>query len=434
MCYRDDVPPLDFEGIHLACLTGANGHGKSALLDAMTWALWGKARAKRDDELIHLGQSEMEVEFTFDLGGSVYRVIRKRDSSKRGRTVLDLQVQHNGTYRSIAEPGVRATQTAIIRLLRMDYETFTNSAFLLQGKADAFTTRTPAERKQVLGEILGLSRYEEYEQEAKEKAKEKERQVAELDGMLRDIDRELAHQLEYETELAQAQARVAELSAAVKEAEAVLRDLRHEQQMLEHQQARLRDLERRLSQAERELKEVGSQILERRQRLTQYETALAERQQVEEGYAALVEARDAEAAWNERLAQYARIQGRQRDVERAVDAARHELDLARGRLVDQIAELEHRARKVPGLERQLAQVRERLAQLAGQQAAREAAQAQRQALSEETAGLEVRNEQLRADMDALKEKLDLLKRETGEAQCPVCGQALSDKHRDELLD
>ncbi|MGD8904815.1 MAG: AAA family ATPase, partial [Anaerolineae bacterium] len=61
MCYRDNVPPLNFDGIHLACLTGANGHGKSALLDAMTWSLWGKARAKRDDELIHLGESEMEV-------------------------------------------------------------------------------------------------------------------------------------------------------------------------------------------------------------------------------------------------------------------------------------------------------------------------------------------------------------------------------------
>ena len=44
MCYRENVPLLDFDGIHLACLTGANGHGKSALLDAITWALWGKAR------------------------------------------------------------------------------------------------------------------------------------------------------------------------------------------------------------------------------------------------------------------------------------------------------------------------------------------------------------------------------------------------------
>jgi exonuclease SbcC len=154
MCYRE-VPPLDFDGIHLACLTGANGHGKSALLDAMTWALWGKARAKRDDELIHLGQSEMEVEFTFALGDTVYRVLRKRDSAKRGRTMLDLQVRApggaqsgSGGFHTISETTVRATQAAIIRLLRMDYETFTNSSFLLQGRADAFTTRTPPGRAQ----------------------------------------------------------------------------------------------------------------------------------------------------------------------------------------------------------------------------------------------------------------------------------------------
>ena len=40
LCYRDPAP-LDFSGLHLACLSGNNGHGKTALLDAMTWALWG---------------------------------------------------------------------------------------------------------------------------------------------------------------------------------------------------------------------------------------------------------------------------------------------------------------------------------------------------------------------------------------------------------
>ena len=44
MCYREGE--LSFEGLHVACLCGDNGNGKSALLDAMTWALWGKARAK----------------------------------------------------------------------------------------------------------------------------------------------------------------------------------------------------------------------------------------------------------------------------------------------------------------------------------------------------------------------------------------------------
>ena len=87
LCYRQ-VPPLNFQGLHLACLTGDNGSGKSALLDAMTWALWGKARARRDDEMIHHGQTEMEVEFEFLLGEGRYRVIRKRDSRGRGQSAL----------------------------------------------------------------------------------------------------------------------------------------------------------------------------------------------------------------------------------------------------------------------------------------------------------------------------------------------------------
>jgi exonuclease SbcC len=438
MCYRTDVPPLDFAGIHLACLTGANGHGKSALLDAITWALWGKARAKRDDELIHLGESEMEVEFTFELGGTVYRVVRKRDSSKRGRTLLDLQVQGQASggrdiFRSIAEPGVRATQEAIIHLLRMDYDTFTNSAFLLQGKADAFTTRTPAERKQVLGEILGLSLYDEYEQRAKERAKEKSLQVAELDGLLRDIDRELAHQPRYEAELAQAKSRVEELSASVKEAEAALRILRHEQQSLEHQQARLTDLERRLSQAGQELREVEAQIVERQQRLETYEAVLAERRRVEEGYDALTRAREAEARWNKRLAQYVEVQARQQELERCVASARHELELTLGRLGERVSELERRVAELPTHRRQLTEVRDRLAQLAERQTKRDGAQAQLQALAEESAGLKVRNEQLRTEMDNLKDRMALLEHQADEAQCPLCRQTLSDEHRKQVL-
>ena len=76
MCYRDNVPPLYFGGIHLACLAGDNGNGKSALIDAMTWALWGQARAKSDDDLIYSHQTEMEVDFEFSLGQETYRIIR----------------------------------------------------------------------------------------------------------------------------------------------------------------------------------------------------------------------------------------------------------------------------------------------------------------------------------------------------------------------
>ena len=140
MCYRDNVPVLSFDGIHVACLCGDNGNGKSAIFDAMTWALWGESRAKSDDDLIHLGQPEMEVELEFISRGQVYRVLRKRSrrqsATRPGHTVLELQVSDNDSYKSLSGNNLPETQKKIIDLLNMDYQTFINSAFLRQGHAD----------------------------------------------------------------------------------------------------------------------------------------------------------------------------------------------------------------------------------------------------------------------------------------------------------
>ena len=85
MSYTDVHEPLLFEGIRVACLSGENGAGKSTLLDAITWALWGYSRAGSGSaqQLIHVGKTDMEVEFEFRLAGETYRVIRKW--SARGR-------------------------------------------------------------------------------------------------------------------------------------------------------------------------------------------------------------------------------------------------------------------------------------------------------------------------------------------------------------
>src|SRR3972149_2888197 len=108
MCYREDVPALDFRGIHLACICGDNGNGKSAIIDAMTWALWGKARASSDDDLIHAAKSEMEVEFDFAVGQQPYRIIRKRARPRKrsaaGQSSLDLLVAGGGGCPAITGP------------------------------------------------------------------------------------------------------------------------------------------------------------------------------------------------------------------------------------------------------------------------------------------------------------------------------------------
>jgi ATPase involved in DNA repair len=54
LSYREAV--LDFRGLHTACICGANGAGKSSLLEAITWAIWGESRTSIADDVIHCGQ------------------------------------------------------------------------------------------------------------------------------------------------------------------------------------------------------------------------------------------------------------------------------------------------------------------------------------------------------------------------------------------
>src|ERR1700727_3669959 len=71
---------LDLSTIAVACLCGANGAGKSALLDAITWAVWEEARAT-SDKLIRQEQKEMWVDVVFTQEGNTYRIRRSRQIS-----------------------------------------------------------------------------------------------------------------------------------------------------------------------------------------------------------------------------------------------------------------------------------------------------------------------------------------------------------------
>ena len=82
LSYGADFQTIDFEPYHLIYLSGRNGHGKSALLDAMTWAVWGIARkvtnaVRADQGLLRLGQLQMAVIFDFEVNGQLYRVKRE---------------------------------------------------------------------------------------------------------------------------------------------------------------------------------------------------------------------------------------------------------------------------------------------------------------------------------------------------------------------
>ena len=200
----------------------------------------------------------MRVALTFDQETNRYKVIRQRKAGKRGASLLELLIWDPTTssWKGISEGGMRATQDKIEKLLHLDYDTFVNSAFLLQGRADEFTTKTPSERKQVLANILGLSIWEMYEDRAKVRLTATRNDILRLDGRLEEIERELAQRERHEAELAESQT-VAEVAGAKLTAvERQWSDLEQTRNELVTFQKQVDDLTRHISSLERDVNEA----------------------------------------------------------------------------------------------------------------------------------------------------------------------------------
>ena len=167
MCYRGTTETLDFDQFDVACITGDNGNGKSALLEAITWVIWGKTKVLVSKDLITKGENDMLVDFEFFIDYisndseliNKYRILRSI-RAKSGGSILDLQQFDGSNYVSISSDTIPETQKLIINLVNMDYETFVNTSYLMQGNADRFTTSKPDERKDILSAILNLDYYQ----------------------------------------------------------------------------------------------------------------------------------------------------------------------------------------------------------------------------------------------------------------------------------
>ena len=182
---------LDFTGLHTACICGANGAGKSSLLEGITWAIWGECRAVSEDDAISAGAMDVRVDFTFKMHGETCRIIRSRQRDGNGG--LEFQIQTSGgQFRTLTQKGIRSTQALIDDYLKIDYDTFINSAYLRQGKADEFMLKKPADRKQILADLLKLDRYEQLADRAKESAKQYKLQVEVLTDSLAQAQVQLA--------------------------------------------------------------------------------------------------------------------------------------------------------------------------------------------------------------------------------------------------
>ena len=165
---------LDFDGLDLVAFTGPTGAGKSTLIDAITFALFGSVarydNAGRVAPVIHQLANQARVRLDFSLGGRTYiatRVVRRRStggasdsaSTKEARLELVDGMDPDGPTTVLAGD-VKELNAAVEDLLGLDFKQFTRTIVLPQGEFAAFLRDDPATRDRLLQRLLDLGVYE----------------------------------------------------------------------------------------------------------------------------------------------------------------------------------------------------------------------------------------------------------------------------------
>lgn len=402
---------LDFRGLHTACVCGANGAGKSSLLEAITWALWGQSRAALGDDVIHQGADEARVDFIFVSQGQLYRVLRRRPRQQSALlefqigqlppeltaasvepaslapaiapTILQTEPQTEPNwaelplddlpFRSLTTKGLRPTQQQIIHSLKLDYDTFVNSAYLRQGRADEFMLKRPNERKQVLASLLKLDQYDALAEQARERGREAKAQAQVLEIHQQQLSEQLTQVAWVETELAEVSATLAALQ----------RDQAHDQgrrQALVALQQQRQDWQQqqRFAQQQRDRLQADLAQLHQRQQVQtqaqqQWASILAQADSIEQAYKQWQQWQRQDEQLTDQAEQHRGLIEQQQQCQRQLDQHQAEQDQALARcqaqqetLERQQAELQlilERAPAVAEAKEKLGMARSRLTQL-----------------------------------------------------------------------
>ncbi len=366
LSYRE-AAELDLRGLHLACIAGLNGAGKSTILDGITWALFGKSRVKSDDDVVNRIAGPKgglaEVVFVFELEGAIYRIIRRKALGKTGELEFHARAPGEDRWQVRTEARMKETQAEIEKLLRMNYDVFTNASFLLQGKADEFTTKTADRRKEILADILGVSLWDEYREQATEGRKGAEQELAALDRRLAEVEAELERAAEYTRELEVAEARAASAAAERDRQALLVEKARQNKNLADQHREALQRMTADLAETENDLRRVEGLAAQRRGEVAGYQALLDRREAILAAYAAWQAAESEHAGWQARAEQHAALAAELGPLETAVATARAALEQRLSALEGQREQLAAARAKRAGLETQLAAAQQQRAAL-----------------------------------------------------------------------
>jgi len=277
-CYDEADLRLD---AGVTVIHGLNGSGKSSLLEACFFALYGsKALDGTLQEVVTIGAEETTVKLWFTHDGESYHIERRvRASGDSARTATCVLEGPDGTTE-----GATDVRERIAGLLRMDTEAFVNCAYVRQGEVNKLIDASPSARQDVIDDLLQLGKLEQYRSRASDARVGVGRVRDDKQGALSEVAEQIeakeqkelhATRNERRSELAEVEAEIERFEANREEAQetreeavAVLEEYEESREELSAVEAEIGELREAVEATERERETLGDRIGESREELT----------------------------------------------------------------------------------------------------------------------------------------------------------------------
>lgn len=185
---------VDFTKFNKALIVGssegdpniANGVGKTTLMNAIRFALFGKSPFSNRTKVVRHGADTCFVEFMFDKGDEIFKISR-RLTAKTGLMTVEFCKKdgEKWDFEGLTCDTPSKTSQKIIDIIGMNDETFVNISYFRQNDISHFTSGNSTKRKEILKEGLRINIWDEYQEVSKNQEKVINQKILLLDEKIK---------------------------------------------------------------------------------------------------------------------------------------------------------------------------------------------------------------------------------------------------------
>ena len=239
---------------HIFGIFGTVGSGKSAILEAISYALYGRTDRmnlsgdNRYYNMMNLKSNELLIEFIFTAGKLDTEYLTVVKSRRNTKQFEDVKAIEHTAYKKINNEWTPIEVSSLESIIGLSYENFKRTIIIPQGKFQEFLQLGNKERTQMMKELFNLDKYELYFKVVSLETKNNQ-QIQNLEGQLKQLG---------EINLSQVEESERNLVILKKDIETKQHELSI-QQAQEMELRKLRDFVRRIKETETALNQLKNQ-------------------------------------------------------------------------------------------------------------------------------------------------------------------------------